>query len=79
VFIDSRTDIFEHYGVLADYLRAISLTNTLEVFDKYNIRYVFLPKDDPVIYLLRNTPGWKVNYQDGVAIIMERSVPHASS
>jgi hypothetical protein len=76
VFIDSRTDIFEHHGVLGDYLRAVSFTNTLAIFDKYDIRYVFLPKDDPVIYLLRHTPGWSVNYEDGVAIIMERYPPH---
>jgi hypothetical protein len=76
VFIDSRTDIFEHHGVLADYLHAISLTDTLAVLDRYDIRYVFLPKDDPIIYLLRNTPGWRVNYQDGIAVIMERSAPH---
>jgi hypothetical protein len=75
VFIDSRTDIFEHHGVLADYLQAISLTNTFGVLNKYDIRYVFLPKNDPIIYLLRNTPGWTVNYQDGVAVIMERSAP----
>jgi hypothetical protein len=77
VFIDSRTDIFEHHGVLGDYVHAVSLTNTFAIFDQYNIRYVFLPKDDPVIYLLRQTPSWSVNYEDGVAIIMERSVPHA--
>jgi hypothetical protein len=76
VFIDSRTDIFEHHGVLADYLHAISLTDTLAVLDRYDIRYVFLPKDDPIIYLLRNTAGWRVNYQDGIAVIMERSAPH---
>jgi hypothetical protein len=76
VFIDSRTDIFEHHGVLADYLHAVSLTQTLDVFDRYEIRYVFLPKDDPIIYLLRNAPGWRVNYQDGTAVIMERSAPH---
>jgi hypothetical protein len=77
VFIDSRTDIFEHYGVLGDYVHAISLTDTFEVFDKYNIRYVFLPKDDPVIYLLKKTPGWNVNYEDTVAVIMRRSTPNA--
>jgi hypothetical protein len=77
VFIDSRTDIFEHHGVLADYLQAISLTDTFNVLDKYDVRYVFLPKDDPVIYLLRNTAGWTVNYQDGIAVIMERSAQHA--
>jgi hypothetical protein len=75
VFIDSRTDIFEHYGVLADYVHAVTLTDTLQVFDKYHIHYVFLPKDDPAIYLLKRAPGWKVNYEDAVAVIMERSLP----
>jgi hypothetical protein len=75
VFIDSRTDIFEHYGVLADYVHAVTLTDTLQVFDRYHIDYVFLPKDDPAIYLLKRAPGWKVNYEDAVAVIMERSLP----
>src|ERR1700751_576237 len=79
VFIDSRTDIFEHYGVLGDYVDAISLTDTFEVCDKYNIRYVFLPKDDPIIYLLKKTPGWNVNYEDTVAVIMQRSTPNTGS
>jgi hypothetical protein len=77
VFVDSRTDIFEHHGVLGDYLQIVTLTNTLAILDKYDIRYVLLPKDDPIIYLLRQTPGWKMNYEDGIAVIMERSLPGA--
>jgi hypothetical protein len=71
-FIDSRTDIFEHRGVLLDYVSAIDLEDTLGVLDKYRIQYVFFPKADPVIYLLQHTSGWKTNYDDGNAAILER-------
>ncbi|GAC1445511.1 MAG: hypothetical protein NVSMB52_06830 [Chloroflexota bacterium] len=72
-FIDSRTDIFEHHGILADYSKLINLDDTLGVLDKYRIRYVFFPKSDPVVYLLEHTPGWKVNFDDGAAVILERT------
>jgi hypothetical protein len=71
-FIDSRTDIFEHRGILRDYVSAIDIEDTLGVLDKYRIQYVFFPKEDAVVYLLQHTSGWKVNYDDGNAVILER-------
>jgi hypothetical protein len=73
VFIDSRTDIFEHRGVLRDYVSAIDIEDTLGVLDKYRIQYVFFPKEDPVVYLLEHTSEWKLNYDDGNAVILERA------
>lgn len=57
-FIDSRFDIFEHEGVLADYLTAMYLANPLEVFEKHHIDHVLLVESMPVSYLLKHTPGW---------------------
>ena len=73
VFIDSRIDIFEYNGVFADYLDAIGIKNTLEVLDKYSIRYVLYKQQSPVAYLLMRNPGWKVLYQDGTTVLLERS------
>ena len=42
VFIDSRIDIYEYNGVFADYLDALGIKNTLEILNKYHIRYVLL-------------------------------------
>ncbi|MGH9617676.1 MAG: hypothetical protein ACRD28_13130, partial [Acidobacteriaceae bacterium] len=35
VFIDSRVDVFERNGVLADYLNAIRIKDSLKILDKY--------------------------------------------
>ena len=52
VFIDSRTDIFEYRGVLKDYLDFTHLNNSLEILDKYKIRYLMLATPSPQAYLL---------------------------
>jgi hypothetical protein len=57
-FIDSRFDIFEHQGVLADYLKTMYLISPLEVFDKYHIDHVLVTDTIPVAYLLKHTGGW---------------------
>lgn len=72
VFMDSRLDIFEHHGVLQDYLDAVRMKRTFEVFEKYHIRYVLFPRGTPLVYLLRHTPGWKVDYQDKTTVLFER-------
>ena len=73
VFIDSRIDIFEYNGVFADYLDAMGGKNTLELLDKYRIRYVLYPQVSPVAYLLTHNTGWKVDYQDGTTVLLERA------
>jgi hypothetical protein len=75
VFIDSRMDVFEHNGVLADYLHAIRIEDSLQVLNKYSIQYVLFENHRPLSYLLQHTPGWKVDYQDKTAILFERSKP----
>jgi hypothetical protein len=73
VFLDSRTDIFEYHGVLADDLKALSLHGSLEILDKYQIGCVLLNPDAELVYLLRHTPGWYVGYEDGVAAVAVRA------
>jgi hypothetical protein len=57
-FIDSRFDVFEHHGVLADYLKAMYLLSPLEVFDRYHIDHVLVTDSMPDAYLLKHTAGW---------------------
>lgn len=73
VFVDSRADIFERHGVLADYLDAIRLKNTFSILDKYSIRYVLFQKDTPLVYVLRHVPGWKVDYEDKTTVLLEKT------
>lgn len=72
VFIDSRIDIYEYNGVFADYLDAIGIKNTLSLLDKYRIRYVLFPQESPVAYLVSHARGWKIDYQDGTTVLLER-------
>ena len=78
VFVDSRTDIFEYKGVLKDYLDSIKLTKSLEVIDKYHARFVFFPSDDPVTYTLRQSPKWRVVFDDGISCVFERTALQAA-
>ena len=72
VFADSRVDIFEYSGVFADYLDIMSLKNSLELLRKHQIRYVFYGRDKALAYLLRNSPEWKLIYEDSTAVLFER-------
>jgi hypothetical protein len=78
VLIDSRVDIFEYAGVFKDYLDAVRLQNSLAILDKYKIRYVLFEQDAPLVYLLKQTHAWKIDYQDKTTILMERLAAPAS-
>jgi len=73
VFIDSRADIFEHHGVLADYLKVTSLDGSLSVLDHYQIGCVLLQPNSQLVTLLENSPNWHVQYQDATAALLVRT------
>jgi len=72
VFIDSRVDIFEYAGVFKDYLDLLGLKDPKNILDKYQIRYVLFPPDEPLTYALQHDPEWKVLYGDRVSVLLER-------
>lgn len=72
VFVDSRVDIFERSGVFADYLDVVALKDSLNLLDKYRIDYVFFQKDAALVYLLEQSPDWKVVCEDRVAVVLQR-------
>ena len=59
-FIDSRFDVFEHHGVLADYLKAMYVVAPLEVFEKHRIDHALLTDTMPLSYMLKHTAGWTI-------------------
>lgn len=73
VFIDSRVDVFERNGVLKSYLDARRMHGSLQILDKYSIRYVLFQRHAALSYLLEHTPGWKIDYQDPTTILFERT------
>lgn len=72
-FADTRLDVFVHRGIMSDYLRATNLNDTFAVLDRYKIRYVLLPRNVSMVYLLAHNAGWKTTYDDGQAVIFERA------
>jgi hypothetical protein len=75
VFIDSRVDIFEYNGTFKDYLDIVHLKDSIAILDKHDIKYVLFEKDAPLTYLLKTSCEWKVDYEDGTAILLERIKP----
>jgi hypothetical protein len=72
VFLDSRADIFDHHGVLADFVRATSMQDSLAILDQYHVDYVLLPPASSLIYLLKHTSGWRVQFEDSTSALLVR-------
>jgi len=75
VFVDSRVDIFEYAGVLSDYVRLMLFREPMQILDEYQIRYVLFPPDAPLVYLLRRSPDWKVDFAGKTSTLLERVGP----
>jgi hypothetical protein len=75
VFVDSRVDIFERAGVFGDYLQVQTLADPVRVLDKYQIRYVLFPTEQPLTYLLKRDPNWKVIFSGRISPLLERVGP----
>lgn len=75
VFIDSRVDIFERNGTLADYLDIVHLQSTLALLDRHRITHVLFQSDAPLVYFLEHTNEWRIlAHQNGV-VLLERIHP----
>ncbi|MBI1982901.1 MAG: hypothetical protein HYS61_01735 [Acidobacteria bacterium] len=74
-FIDGRADIYEYAGAMKDYLDAAALKNTRGIFEKYGVRCVIFPPENPLSYFLRQDPEWQVTYSDKVCQILVKTPP----
>jgi len=72
-FIDSRVDVFEHAGVLEDYLNLLDLKHPEAILDKYQIRYVLFSPDEPLRYALEQNSQWKIAFLGNVSVLFERA------
>jgi hypothetical protein len=72
-FVDSRVDVFEYAGVFKDYIDLLGLKNPQGILDKYGIRYVLFERKQPLVYMLRQNPNWKVVFQGKVSVMLERA------
>lgn len=64
-FVDTRWDIFEHGGVLRDYLDIVAFRDPYKLLDKYRIDHVLVQASLPLATLLEHTPGWRVERREG--------------
>jgi hypothetical protein len=71
-FVDSRVDLFEYAGVLKDYIDLLTIKHPIKILDKYRIRYVLFPLDQPLSYVLTRDPDWKVVYKGKISTMVER-------
>jgi hypothetical protein len=72
VFIDGQTDF---YGVelVKDYLTALNARDNWEaVLGKYNIDWVLLPGDVPLVKMLKSNLEWRILYEDDVSVILRK-------
>jgi len=71
VFVDGRTDLFGD-EILSDYLSIMSLqSNWVEILDEYQINLVLVKSDSRIARAL-NSNGWTIEYQDSVAVLLQR-------
>lgn len=74
-FIDGRADIFIYNGVFRDFLRATALDDSFAILDQHKIDDVLLQPNEPLVYMLKRSPSWRVAYADNVAVLLERDHP----
>jgi hypothetical protein len=64
-FVDTRWDTFEHHGIMKDFIDVLHSRDSLSVLEKYHIDHVLLRQEEPFVYLLERTPGWKIVRKEG--------------
>ena len=73
VFIDGRGDLYEHGGVLSDYLQVVRLKPAaLAVLRNYGIQSCLIEHDAPLATLLAVSPEWRKAYSDSTSVLFVR-------
>jgi hypothetical protein len=73
VFIDSRTDIFEHRGVLRDFLDVEGLNQPAKILKRYEIDSVLIRPNCPLDGWLSRQSSWSLAYKDPASVIYTRA------
>jgi hypothetical protein len=64
-FLDSRNDIFEHRGVLQQFVQIEALRSPFKLLDGDRIDHVLIHSNSPLAFALSLSPAWKVTMQEG--------------
>lgn len=75
VYMDDRHDFYGS-DFIRDYIKLIYVNwDWQTVIEKHSIRWVLVGPNAPLASILKQTAGWHVAYDDGVAILFERQEP----
>ena len=76
VYFDDRHDFYGE-AFVKEYGKAVSGSqHWREPLDRYQVKWVLMPVDSPLSSLLRESPDWRAEYDDGFAILFSRGLPH---
>ncbi len=64
-FLDSRNDIFEHHGVLQQFVQIEALRSPFKQLDGDRIDHVLIHSNSPLAFALSLSPAWKVTMREG--------------
>ncbi len=75
IFLDDKTDFYSQ-NLLDDY-SSIFMTNPgwEKALDKYNFRYVLIPRGLPLEFMLAKDNKWTKSYEDNTAILFLKNEP----
>jgi hypothetical protein len=74
VFVDSRNDIYERTGVLADYASITRVApTTFALLQAYNVQSCLIGRDEALATLLAASSQWQKTYADGLSVLFVRS------
>jgi hypothetical protein len=73
VYFDDRHDFYGE-AFIKEYGKAIlGSRQWREPLDRYQVKWVLMPVDSPLSSLLRESDDWRVDYDDGLAIVFSRA------
>jgi hypothetical protein len=73
VVVDDRHDLFGQ-AVLQKYLTAVRVEpGWNQVLEEWNVRRVLMPNGSALANILRETPEWRVAYDDSTAVLLVRT------
>jgi hypothetical protein len=73
VFVDDRHDLYGD-SFLKEYLKVMHVQPDWENFlNKRQVQWVLAPAEGSLANILKETPAWKMTYEDGTAVLFQRA------
>jgi hypothetical protein len=73
VFLDGRSELYEHGGVLVDFIEVVDIRpDALSILQKYGVQSCLIQRDEPLATVLAALPDWQKAYEDHTSILFVR-------